>query len=265
MFRLSLKNVLARKGRLALTALAIIAGTTFLSGVFVFSDTIRGTFDTIFANAYAKTDAFVRSTNKVDAGFSTTRDQIPDSLIATVRRRPGRHHRRRRRAGLRPDEHVERARRWAAAGRRRSAACSTGSPISPWDLAEGTRRVRRQRGGDRPRLGEAVRRRASATRSASPRRSARRSSPSSASPASPAATRPAGRRGRCSTCRPRRRSSTARRGWSTRSSSAATARSASRSSPTTSSRPCSKPAIRTSRCSPASRSPRRTRATSSAG
>ena len=50
--------------------------------MFVFSDTIRGTFDKIFSSAYAKTDAFVRSTNKVDAGFGTTRDQIPDSLIA---------------------------------------------------------------------------------------------------------------------------------------------------------------------------------------
>src|SRR4051794_23527448 len=89
MFKLSLKNVLARKGRLLLTAAAIIAGTTFLSGVFVFSDTIRGTFDRIFSSAYAKTDAFVRSTNKVDAGFDTTRDQLPDSLIATVQAVPG--------------------------------------------------------------------------------------------------------------------------------------------------------------------------------
>src|SRR6478735_6361315 len=89
MFKLSLKNVLARKGRLLLTAAAIIAGTTFLSGVFVFSDTIRGTFDQIFSSAYAKTDAFVRSTNKVDAGVDTTRDQLPDSLIATVQAVPG--------------------------------------------------------------------------------------------------------------------------------------------------------------------------------
>ena len=35
----------------------------------MFSDTIRGTFDRMFASAYAKTDAYVRSTNKVDADF----------------------------------------------------------------------------------------------------------------------------------------------------------------------------------------------------
>ncbi len=45
MFKISLKSALARKGRLLLTSLAVIAGCAFLSGVFVFSDTIRGTFD----------------------------------------------------------------------------------------------------------------------------------------------------------------------------------------------------------------------------
>jgi putative ABC transport system permease protein len=136
MFRLSMKNVLARKGRLALTALAIIAGTTFLSGVFVLSGTIRSTFDTIFSNAYKKTDAFVRSTNKIDAGFDTTRDQIPDTLIATVQAVPG----------------VETAvgdvqgfaqmstadgKEIGISGPPTFGSVYTGSPISPWTLADG--------------------------------------------------------------------------------------------------------------------------------
>jgi putative ABC transport system permease protein len=54
MFR-SPEEHLARKGRLVLTSLAVIAGTAFLSGVFVFSDTIKGSFDKLFANAYART------------------------------------------------------------------------------------------------------------------------------------------------------------------------------------------------------------------
>jgi putative ABC transport system permease protein len=136
MFRLSLKNVLARKGRLALTALAIIAGTTFLSGVFVFSDTIRGTFDQIFSSAYAKTDSFVRSTNKVDAGFSTTRDQIPDSLIAEVRAIPG---------VTTADGDVQGFAQMSTAdgkemgggGPPTFGSVFDGSPISPWGLADG--------------------------------------------------------------------------------------------------------------------------------
>ncbi|MCU1504010.1 MAG: transporter substrate-binding protein [Ilumatobacteraceae bacterium] len=90
MFRLSLRNVWARKGRLLLTALAIIAGTAFLSGVFVFSDTIKGSFDSLFTTAYSKTDAFVRSADKVESDFGdATRGRVPDSLVPTVRAVPG--------------------------------------------------------------------------------------------------------------------------------------------------------------------------------
>ena len=61
MFRIALRSTLARKGRLLLTAMAVIAGCAFLSGVFVFTDTINGSFDKLFANAFEKTDAYVRA------------------------------------------------------------------------------------------------------------------------------------------------------------------------------------------------------------
>ncbi|MEX0847692.1 MAG: FtsX-like permease family protein [Ilumatobacteraceae bacterium] len=90
MFRIALKSALARKGRLLLTALAIIAGCAFLSGVFVFSDTIRGSFDRLFANAYEKTDAFVRSSNVIEGDFGAeSRDRLPDTLIEQIRAVPG--------------------------------------------------------------------------------------------------------------------------------------------------------------------------------
>lgn len=90
MFRISLKNVLARKARLFLTAFAVIAGTAFLSGVLIFTGTIKQSFDDLFAKAYSKTDAFVRSSNKIESQFGQAqRDQIPDSLVAAVRSVPG--------------------------------------------------------------------------------------------------------------------------------------------------------------------------------
>ena len=90
MFRLSLKSVLARKGRMILTALAIIAGTAFLSGVFIFTDTMRSEFNSMFGSAYAGTDAFVRSASSVKGEFDEEqRDRIPDSLIAQVAKVPG--------------------------------------------------------------------------------------------------------------------------------------------------------------------------------
>ena len=85
MFKLSLKNLWARKGRLALTALAVIAGTAFLSGVFVFTDTVKASFDKMFVSAYAHTDAVVRSAQVLKGEFGDdSRNRIPDSLIATI-------------------------------------------------------------------------------------------------------------------------------------------------------------------------------------
>ena len=85
MLRIALKNVLARKGRLLLSALAVIAGCAFLSGVLVFSDTINARIDSLFATAYDKTDAYVRSSVVISSDFGDdVRGQIPASLVAEV-------------------------------------------------------------------------------------------------------------------------------------------------------------------------------------
>ena len=90
MFKLSLRNIWSRKGRLVLTALAVIAGSAFLSGVFVFTDTIEANFKSMFANAFEKTDAYVRSANVIEGDFGEeTRDRIPDSLVDEVASVPG--------------------------------------------------------------------------------------------------------------------------------------------------------------------------------
>ena len=90
MLRIALKNVLARKGRLLLSALAVIAGCAFLSGVFVFSDTINGSIDKLFATAYDKTDAYVRSAVSIKNDFGPqARGNIPDTVIAQVKTVPG--------------------------------------------------------------------------------------------------------------------------------------------------------------------------------
>ncbi len=90
MLTLSLKHVWARKGRLLLTAIAVIAGTAFLSGVFVFTDTIRGSFTRMFADAYAGTDAYVRSSNVIEGQFGEEqRARIPDALLDVVSGVPG--------------------------------------------------------------------------------------------------------------------------------------------------------------------------------
>ena len=69
MFRLSLKMTLARKGRLILTSLAIILGTSFLSGTYIFSDTLNKTFDRLFSDVFRDVDAYVRSSSFVEVDF----------------------------------------------------------------------------------------------------------------------------------------------------------------------------------------------------
>ena len=90
MFKLSLKNIWSRKGRMVLTALAVIAGTAFLSGVFVFTDTINGCFNRMFADAFKGTDGYVRSANVVEGDFGAeTRDRIDLAVVDIVAAVPG--------------------------------------------------------------------------------------------------------------------------------------------------------------------------------
>src|SRR5437660_1590325 len=60
MFRMALKGALARKLRLALTAVSIILGVAFVSGTYVLTDTLNATFERLFGTAEAGVSAVVR-------------------------------------------------------------------------------------------------------------------------------------------------------------------------------------------------------------
>lgn len=85
MFRLTWKGLLAHKLRFALTALSVMLGVSFLTGTNVLTDTITKTFNEIFANAYAGTDAYVRARSKIDSQFGTQRARIDGSLLPQIR------------------------------------------------------------------------------------------------------------------------------------------------------------------------------------
>ncbi|MDO8364543.1 MAG: FtsX-like permease family protein [Actinomycetota bacterium] len=85
-----MRSVLARWPRLMLTALAIVASTSFLSGTFVFRDTIERTFDALFADVYDRVDAYVQSSNTVENFFGLERrDRLPSDIVEQVRAVPG--------------------------------------------------------------------------------------------------------------------------------------------------------------------------------
>ena len=89
MRKLTLRGLLAHKLRLALTALAIVLGVTFISGTFVLTDTLNNTFSSLFTSVYSKIDFQVRGVAQFGSGESATRNPLPESVLARVESMPG--------------------------------------------------------------------------------------------------------------------------------------------------------------------------------
>jgi putative ABC transport system permease protein len=89
MRQVTLRGLFAHKLRLALTALAIVLGVTFISGTFVLTDTLNNTFSTLFTSVYSKIDFVVRGVPQFGSGENATRNPLPESVLARVQGVPG--------------------------------------------------------------------------------------------------------------------------------------------------------------------------------
>jgi putative ABC transport system permease protein len=95
MRRVMLSGMLARKLRLALTALAIVLGVTFVTGTLVLGDTLNRTFDNLIGTAYEHISFEIRGKAAFSNGSAAdvtgvdNRTPIPESLAAAVARLPG--------------------------------------------------------------------------------------------------------------------------------------------------------------------------------
>src|SRR3984957_12580054 len=89
MRKVTLRGLLAHKLRLALTALAIVLGVTFISGTFVLTDTLNSTFSTLFSSVYRNIDFQVRGVAQFGSGGGGARNPLPESVLARVRSVPG--------------------------------------------------------------------------------------------------------------------------------------------------------------------------------
>jgi putative ABC transport system permease protein len=91
MRRVMIKGLLAHKLRLALTALSVVLGVGFVAGTFVLTDTLAHTFDNLFAEVNGKTDAQIRSTQKLSPQDPAEPDRgpVPASLLEAVQKTPG--------------------------------------------------------------------------------------------------------------------------------------------------------------------------------
>ena len=84
MFRLTIKELAARKLRLLTTAFAVLLGVAFMAGTIVFTDTIGATFDSVLAEANEGVDAYVRTPSEIDLGYGEPGPRLDASLIDTV-------------------------------------------------------------------------------------------------------------------------------------------------------------------------------------
>jgi putative ABC transport system permease protein len=91
MGKATLRGLLAHKLRMALTAVAIVLGVGFMAGTFILTDTMKATFDDIFAQTTAGIDVQVRNAQGAFDTESETqeRDPVPASLLGTIQRVDG--------------------------------------------------------------------------------------------------------------------------------------------------------------------------------
>ncbi|MER5888147.1 ABC transporter permease [Streptomyces sp. NPDC001941] len=88
--RLSLASLRAHKRRFAGTFTAVLLGVAFLAGTLVMGDTLRASFDSMFAGATSGTDAVVRGADTVTVPGQSegTRQSVDASLATTLARLP---------------------------------------------------------------------------------------------------------------------------------------------------------------------------------
>ena len=85
MFRVALKDLLARKRRLVTTGLAIVLGIAFLTGTQVLSTVLNDSIESLVGDLYGGFDAVVRSPDVQDVGFGQQiRTPVPASLVEQV-------------------------------------------------------------------------------------------------------------------------------------------------------------------------------------
>ena len=87
MTRVTLRGLLSRKLRAALTAFAVVLGVAMVSGTLVLTDTIEKAFVSIFSSSYEQTDAVVTGTKLVEWS-QTGKATVSPALLEEIRSLP---------------------------------------------------------------------------------------------------------------------------------------------------------------------------------
>jgi putative ABC transport system permease protein len=89
MIGVALKGLAGRKVRALLTALAVVIGISMVSGTFILTDTMQKSFNGLFTDAAADTDAVITGKEVVKNSTSGSGITIPAATLAKVRALPG--------------------------------------------------------------------------------------------------------------------------------------------------------------------------------
>jgi putative ABC transport system permease protein len=85
MLRLTLRGLWSRKLRTALTFVVVMLGVSLMAGTLVLTDTIRKTFDDLFADVNRGTDVYVRGVTQFESSFGDTqRPRLDDSIVEDI-------------------------------------------------------------------------------------------------------------------------------------------------------------------------------------
>src|SRR5687768_3951178 len=89
MVRMALRGLLARKLRSALTGFAVVIGVAFVSGTFIFTDTINASFTDLFERVAKGVDANVTARQPVEGDFGGRIQPLPEGTLEKVQSAPG--------------------------------------------------------------------------------------------------------------------------------------------------------------------------------
>ncbi|MDN0200868.1 FtsX-like permease family protein [Streptomyces sp. S.PNR 29] len=85
----SMRNFLAHKGRMALSAVAVLLSVAFVSGTLVFTDTMNTTFDKLFAVTSSDVTVSPKEARSEETAQNGVPESMPASVLEQVRRAEG--------------------------------------------------------------------------------------------------------------------------------------------------------------------------------
>jgi putative ABC transport system permease protein len=89
MWKLTIRGLWAHKLRFTLTGLAVVLGVAFMAGTMILTDTMRQTFDGLFATNNAGIDVVVQRSAAIDGEMGAARERVPADTLASVADVPG--------------------------------------------------------------------------------------------------------------------------------------------------------------------------------